>query len=165
MPNNMKIDYVELPAENFDVVEAFYRQVFSWTFEDYGPEYRAFSDGQVDGGFYRSNLKSRTGNGAALIIFYAEDLVNILQVLGKFNGQACCCEAEKCFGQFKDTVEYYPVAWQKWIYLDFSESGSGVDAVVHAVLAVNNGSCYTCATRFLNFQKGIVLGNPCPVGW
>jgi len=86
MPNNMKIDYVELPAENFDVVEAFYRQVFSWTFEDYGPEYRAFSDGQVDGGFYRSNLKSRTGNGAALIIFYAEDLELVQASIEKAGG-------------------------------------------------------------------------------
>ena len=77
MPNNMKIDYVELPAEDFDSVEAFYSQVFSWTFEDYGPQYRAFSDGGIDGGFYRASLSSRSSNGAALIIFYAEDLEQV----------------------------------------------------------------------------------------
>lgn len=74
MQTDQKIDYVELPASNFDAVQAFYAQAFGWTFEDYGPEYRAFSDGKLEGGFYRSDLRSTTATGAALVILYAIDL-------------------------------------------------------------------------------------------
>jgi predicted enzyme related to lactoylglutathione lyase len=74
MPIDQKIDYLELPADNFDALQAFYEKAFHWSFTDYGPDYRAFSDGKIDGGFYRSQLKSTSGNGAALIILYAANL-------------------------------------------------------------------------------------------
>jgi len=74
MPNNMSIDYIELPASDFSDVEAFYSKVFGWTFESYGPEYHAFKDGNLDGGFYKSTTVSSADAGAALVIFYATDL-------------------------------------------------------------------------------------------
>ncbi len=74
MPKNMSIDYVELPAADFAAVDAFYSQVFGWTFESYGPEYHAFKDGNLDGGFYKSSTVSVADDGAALVIFYASDL-------------------------------------------------------------------------------------------
>ena len=54
MPADQKIDYIELPARNFDSIQAFYEKAFQWTFTDFGPEYRAFTDGKIDGGFYKS---------------------------------------------------------------------------------------------------------------
>lgn len=74
MSENLKIDYVEFPASDFDAVQNFYQQTFGWNFTEYGPDYRAFSDGKIDGGFYRSGGKSTTANGAALVIFYALDI-------------------------------------------------------------------------------------------
>ena len=74
MSKNLSIDYVELPAADFAAVEAFYSAVFGWTFESYGPEYHAFKDGNLDGGFYKSSAVSNADNGAALVIFYATDL-------------------------------------------------------------------------------------------
>lgn len=74
MPSDQKIDYVELPARNFDSVQLFYEKAFSWSFTDYGPDYRAFTDGKIDGGFYKSDQYSSTENGAALVILYAADL-------------------------------------------------------------------------------------------
>lgn len=74
MPADLKIDYIELPASNFDAVQAFYEQVFQWSFTDYGEEYRAFSDGQIDGGFFKSSLHSSTMQGSALVILFANDL-------------------------------------------------------------------------------------------
>ena len=74
MSDNLKIDYVELPTGNFDLVQAFYESVFGWKFTDYGPEYRAFHDGKTEGGFYLSELRSSTETGAALVIIYAENL-------------------------------------------------------------------------------------------
>ena len=77
MPKERKIDYVEFPARDFDAVQAFYERVFGWTFTDYGEEYRAFNDGDLDGGFYASDLRSSTTNGAALVVLYASDLERI----------------------------------------------------------------------------------------
>ena len=50
-PEDRKIDYLELPAADFDSVQEFYSRVFDWIFTDYGPQYRAFTDGKLDGGF------------------------------------------------------------------------------------------------------------------
>jgi len=77
MPQDQKIDYVEFPASDFDAVQTFYQQVLGWSFTDYGPEYRAFTDGKLDGGFYKSSLKSTTAAGAVLVILYAEDLAEV----------------------------------------------------------------------------------------
>jgi len=77
MPTDGKIDYVELPAKDLDAVQSFYSQAFGWNFTDYEPEYRAFTDGKVDGGFYKSELHSSTGTGAALVILYTKDLEGI----------------------------------------------------------------------------------------
>lgn len=74
MPTDQKIDYIELPARDFDAVQAFYEKAFAWKFTDYGPDYRAFNDGKLDGGFYKSENRSITENGAALIVLYASDL-------------------------------------------------------------------------------------------
>lgn len=74
MPKDRKIDYVEFPAGDFDQLQSFYEASFGWTFKDYGPEYREFSDGNLTGGLYKSESKSRTEYGAALIVLYADDL-------------------------------------------------------------------------------------------
>ena len=74
MPTDQKIDYIEFPARDFDVVQEFYEKAFGWKFTDYGLDYRAFNDGKLDGGFYKSENHSSTENGAALIVLYAFDL-------------------------------------------------------------------------------------------
>jgi predicted enzyme related to lactoylglutathione lyase len=84
---NLKIDYVEFPASDFDAVQAFYSEVFHWTFEDYGPEYRAFSDGKIDGGFYRSDAVSSAEQGAPLVVFYADDLETVEQAVRQAGGR------------------------------------------------------------------------------
>ncbi|MGI9428007.1 MAG: VOC family protein [Bythopirellula sp.] len=74
MPTDQRIDYIELPASDFDAFEKFYSSTFGWKFTDYGPDYRAFNDGQLDGGIFKSELSSTTDHGAALVILYATDL-------------------------------------------------------------------------------------------
>ncbi|HKI51609.1 MAG TPA: VOC family protein [Geothermobacteraceae bacterium] len=74
MSVDQKIDYLELPARDLDAVQSFYEKAFGWAFTPYGPDYRAFNDGKLDGGFYRAGLKSSTATGAALIVLYASDL-------------------------------------------------------------------------------------------
>jgi len=72
--NEGAIDYIELPAHDFDAVEAFYSRVFGWTFVDWGEQYRAFNDGRLDGGFFKSALSSGQDDGAPLIIFRTANL-------------------------------------------------------------------------------------------
>lgn len=89
MPTDQKIDYIELPGQDFDALEKFYSTTFGWTFTDYGPEYRAFADGKLDGGFYRSDLQSRTASGATLVILYAENLEGTLERVVANGGTIC----------------------------------------------------------------------------
>lgn len=74
MNKHEKLNYIELPAKNLAATKTFFEVVFAWEFEHYGPDYIAFSNQGLDGGFYQSDLNSLTQNGAALIIFYSENL-------------------------------------------------------------------------------------------
>ncbi len=74
MNQHEKLNYIEYPAKDLSATKAFFETVFGWTFEDYGPEYTAFSNQGLDGGFFQSNLSSSTPTGAALAVFYSEDL-------------------------------------------------------------------------------------------
>ncbi|GAB1255573.1 VOC family protein [Aurantivibrio plasticivorans] len=69
-----KIKYLELPARDILATKTFFSEVFGWRFEDYGPQYSAFFNAGLDGGFYQSEDSSTTANGAALIVFYSENL-------------------------------------------------------------------------------------------
>lgn len=74
MPQHEKIDYVEFPASDLDATKAFFGKVFGWSFQDYGPEYTAFSNAGLEGGFFKSALKAHTATGSALIVLYSNDL-------------------------------------------------------------------------------------------
>ena len=39
-----KINYVEFGARDLDATKVFFETVFNWRFQDYGPDYCAFSD-------------------------------------------------------------------------------------------------------------------------
>ena len=87
MPTDQKIDYLEFPANDFDAVQAFYEKTFNWTFTDYGPDYRAFTDEKLDGGFYKSDSKSNTENGSVLVVLYATDLEKTEQAVKSSGGK------------------------------------------------------------------------------
>lgn len=74
MNEHEKINYVEFPAKELEATKAFFTEVFAWEFVDYGPDYTAFSDEGLDGGFFRAELSSSAQNGAALIVFYSKEL-------------------------------------------------------------------------------------------
>src|SRR5690554_8132089 len=74
MPLHEKINYVEYPSRDLDGTKQFFGQAFGWKFEDYGPDYVAFSDQGLDGGFFRSELAARTEAGSALLLLYCDDL-------------------------------------------------------------------------------------------
>ena len=81
-----KINYVELPANDLAATKAFFESVFGWSFTDYGPEYTAFENQGLDGGFFQSDLASSTEKGAALIVFYSNQLEATLAKVEKAGG-------------------------------------------------------------------------------
>jgi predicted enzyme related to lactoylglutathione lyase len=74
MNEHEKINYIEFPAKNLDGSKAFFETVFDWSFIDYGPEYTAFSNAGIEGGFFKSNLNVSADNGSALVVFYSKDI-------------------------------------------------------------------------------------------
>ena len=74
MNEHEKINYVEFPAKDLDATKKFFSNVFAWSFIDYGPDYTAFSNEGLDGGFFRADLSASAQNGSALIVFYSAEL-------------------------------------------------------------------------------------------
>jgi predicted enzyme related to lactoylglutathione lyase len=86
MNQHEKINYVEFPAKDLAGTKAFFESVFGWSFTDYGPEYTAFENQGLDGGFFQSDLASSTEKGAALIVFYSNQLEATLAKVEKAGG-------------------------------------------------------------------------------
>lgn len=74
MSHHEKIHYIELPARDIDAAKRFYGDAFGWTFESYGPDYLAFNDGNMDGGFFKADLSSDSSSGAALVVLFSDTL-------------------------------------------------------------------------------------------
>jgi predicted enzyme related to lactoylglutathione lyase len=86
MNQHEKMNYVEFPAKDLAGTKAFFESAFGWSFVDYGPEYTAFENQGLDGGFFQSDLASSTENGAALIVFYSDQLEATLAKVQKAGG-------------------------------------------------------------------------------
>ncbi len=74
MNKHEKLNYVEFPAKDIPATKLFFQKSFGWSFEDFGPEYTAFTDQGLDGGFYKSDLTSTTAKGSALLVLLSENL-------------------------------------------------------------------------------------------
>ena len=74
--NHHKINYIEFASTGIERTKQFYSTVFGWSFQDYGPDYIAFSaaSGGIDGGFYRSAAHEPHPKTAPLIVLYSADL-------------------------------------------------------------------------------------------
>jgi hypothetical protein len=71
-PNTL--DYVEFPSRDPAASRNFFTALLGWKFTDYGPDYTAFEDGRIAGGFFRSETVSLTAHGGALAVIYSNDL-------------------------------------------------------------------------------------------
>ncbi len=87
MNEHEKINYIEFPAKDLAATKRFFSRAFGWNFVDYGPEYTAFSNQGVDGGFYQSDLHSSTADGAALVVFYSHELEATLARIEQAGGK------------------------------------------------------------------------------
>lgn len=83
MTNN-HINYIELKAKDLELVKDFYSKSFGWTFTDYGPDYAAFFDSGLDGGFERSDAEIING---ALVVLYHDHLEKAKKAIISSNGK------------------------------------------------------------------------------
>ncbi|CAN5507754.1 VOC family protein [soil metagenome] len=81
--NDRRIDYIEFNVSDIERSKRFYGQAFGWSFTDYGPEYCAFDDGRMSGGFA---IGEASGSGGPLVILYANDLADTQQRVEEAGG-------------------------------------------------------------------------------
>lgn len=86
MNQHEKINYVEFPAKDLAKAKQFFTEVFGWTFTDYGPEYTAFSNSGLKGGFFQSEQSCSTQQGSALIVMYSQNLAETQQKIENAGG-------------------------------------------------------------------------------
>ncbi len=88
MSAHKKINYLEFPSKDLHKTKSFFSTVFNWQFEDYGPEYCAFSGeaAGINGGFYLSELSSSTINGSMLTVIYSRDINHTEQEIKQAGG-------------------------------------------------------------------------------
>ena len=67
----LPIAYIELPSKNVAADKQFYGSLFGWNFEDFGPDYAAFHNAGIEGGFNGSN-EGRTK--APLVVLNTDDI-------------------------------------------------------------------------------------------
>jgi predicted enzyme related to lactoylglutathione lyase len=84
---NMQINYVEFAAKDLEATKRFFQGVFGWKFEDYGPDYVAFSESGIECGIYRSPKSSKYESGGALIVLYAEELEETQRMVQEGGGE------------------------------------------------------------------------------
>lgn len=68
------INYIEFKAKNLEEIKHFYSQTFGWVFTDYGPNYTAFSESGVAGGFEKTDEAIVNG---ALVVLHHDNLETI----------------------------------------------------------------------------------------
>tara|TARA_R110000868_G_scaffold411562_1_gene705308 strand:- start:426 stop:779 length:354 start_codon:yes stop_codon:yes gene_type:complete len=74
MTQHHKINYIEIPVKALASSKAFFKQVFGWSFVDYGDDYAAISGAGINGGLYSSDKQVSTKKGSVLVVLYSDDL-------------------------------------------------------------------------------------------
>lgn len=82
--HDRRVDYVEFGSTDLEATKRFYSQVFGWEFTDYGPEYTAFNDGRLDGGFAATEQVVGCG---PLVVIYATNLEAMAASVREAGGQ------------------------------------------------------------------------------
>lgn len=67
------INYIEFPLINADETQRFYRAVFAWEFQKWGPNYLSFTGAGIDGGF-NGEEGTPTQKPGVLIVLFSNDL-------------------------------------------------------------------------------------------
>ncbi len=86
MSKQNAIDYLELPVKDIGASQKFFEDVFGWRFTSFGPEYVAFNESGINGGFYQSDLTVSVDAGSVLVVLYSAELENTQQKVEQAGG-------------------------------------------------------------------------------
>ena len=89
MNNNNKINYIEIPVKDISKTKTFFSEAFGWGFIDYGPEYCAFNNAGIDGGFYLSDNDGYRSESSPLVVLYSSNILAIKQKLEGMGAEIC----------------------------------------------------------------------------
>ncbi len=64
----------------------FFQTVFHWQFQDFGSDYTTFSSQELNGVFFKSDLKSTVKTGGALLVFFSDELEKTLSDIENAGG-------------------------------------------------------------------------------
>lgn len=78
------INYIEFKATDLEQTKAFYTACFGWEFTDYGPNYTAFSNSGLEGGFEKTTDPIKKG---VLVVLYHKCLTEIQEQIENAGGQ------------------------------------------------------------------------------
>ncbi len=81
------IDYIEMPSRNLAETKRFFSGLFGWSFEDYGPDYAAFDDGRMAGGFFAAEETWSAAATCPLVVFYAQNLEEMQVEVSRLGGK------------------------------------------------------------------------------
>jgi predicted enzyme related to lactoylglutathione lyase len=81
------IDYIEMPSRDLAETRRFFSALFGWIFQDYGPDYIAFDDGRMTGGFFTAERTWETTANCPLIVFFALDLEKVRADVQRHGGK------------------------------------------------------------------------------
>jgi predicted enzyme related to lactoylglutathione lyase len=100
LQTNVPIVYVEFAANDLNAIKAFYSSAFNWQFIDYGPEYVAFENAGMSGGFYlvdkNASKQADADQGSPLVVLHSSDL------------EACLQHVVACGGSIKTEIFSFP---------------------------------------------------------
>jgi predicted enzyme related to lactoylglutathione lyase len=103
------INYIEFAANDLTLIKEFYNKAFNWQFVDYGPDYVAFENGGVAGGFYYSPLCADADKGSALVVLHTDNL------------EDCLHKVVMCGGIIKTDIFSFP-GGRRFHFLDPSQN-------------------------------------------
>lgn len=96
LTDSIAINYIEFAANDLTKIKAFYTKAFNWQFTDYGPEYIAFENAGIQGGFYYSEHANNASKGGALVVLHTPKL------------EACLDTVLACGGTIKTDIFSFP---------------------------------------------------------
>lgn len=81
---NNHINYIEFKATDLEATKTFYSKAFGWSFTDYGPNYTAFENAGISGGFEKTDKPLTNG---VLVVLHYENLEEIKQNILNLGGK------------------------------------------------------------------------------